>query len=156
MCASFGKFLFVLCDIMVGYLIYRNIEETGAAKCVALKCAQLWLFNPLTMVVSTRGNADSVMAALVLGTLYLLKAGKLWHTLLSAVLYGLSVHIKIYPAIYIMAVYLHLNLRKIEGTSDNKSSACWYHSLYPTFHSFVFGLASFITFVCITAVCYVW
>jgi GPI mannosyltransferase 1 subunit M len=156
LCASCGKFLFVLCDILAGYLIYKNIEKTDAGVRGALVSAQLWLFNPLTMVVSTRGNAESVMAVLVVGTLYLLKAGELFHIILSAVLYGLSVHMKIYPAVYAVALYMHINVRTNKGTTDTEDSVSWYRCIYPTFHSIIFGLTSFVTFMSITAVCYIW
>jgi len=154
---SFGKILFILCDITVGYLIYKSVLNSDANNQKALISAQLWLFNPLTMVVSTRGNAESVMAVLVVVMLYLLKAGGPWHLVFSAVMYGLSVHTKIYPAIYALAIYMYINDRITRKISTNfPLGANIFRCLCPTFDSVLFGLTALITFVAVTGACYAW
>lgn len=119
------------------------------------------------MGVSSRGNAESVLAALVLGTLLCMEGttGGLWswsrhfflcksgrvkhfsscnvdrqllfetfffsssfvpagHSMWAAVLYGLSVHMKIYPITY--ALPIALALRSPEGNAEeDKKRRLW-------------------------------
>ena len=50
--APFGKLLFIFFDILTGALIL-NVNGKNAAA--------LYLFNPLTIGIALRGNAESVM-----------------------------------------------------------------------------------------------
>jgi len=76
------------------------------------------LLNPLTIVLSTRGSSDIIVLFLVLLSLWLLLSNKL---ILSALIYGLSVHFKIYPIIYSVPICLFLNrkLGKLERSFWN-------------------------------------
>ena len=114
---DFGKVLFALCDLLAGWLIYRIVQiiETGFAvsepcpdnsKTKAILAACVWLFNPLVAGVSVRGNAESVMSCLVLGVLHSLLEGQ---EVLAAVLYGASVHLKLYPVIYSVPIMMYLS-----------------------------------------------
>ena len=84
---------------------------------VALKCALCWLLNPLPITVSSRGNAESVMSALVLLTLYALM--KRW-TKTAAFLYAVSVHVKIYPITYCLPIYFLLGTDFTERAPSRK------------------------------------
>uniref|UniRef100_A0A3P9LW78 GPI alpha-1,4-mannosyltransferase I, catalytic subunit n=1 Tax=Oryzias latipes TaxID=8090 RepID=A0A3P9LW78_ORYLA len=97
----FGKLLFIVCDVLSGLLIYKLLCLRGTARYVS----SLWLLNPLPMGVSSRGNAESILSALVLGTLLCMEVRRLtW----AAALYGLSVHMKIYPVTYALPIALSL------------------------------------------------
>jgi len=123
----------------------------------AVICASVWLFNPLSVTVSTRGNAESVMAVLVLSTLFLLARKRHTSILLSAVMYGLSVHMKIYPVTYALALYLHINECHITNRSDeNKNTGSFIKCIWPTSASVLFALVSLSAFLLATVVCYIW
>lgn len=101
----FGKLVFIIFDVLVGRSIHSLVRHSGHSKETARNCALVWLVNPLSATVSSRGNAESIMAFLVLMSLSSLIKGR---TVLSAVFYGLAVHFKIYPITYILPIYLYL------------------------------------------------
>jgi phosphatidylinositol glycan class M len=101
----FGKFLFCGFDIIAAYLIYASIKGDGYGESWARKCAWLWLYNPLVMAVSSRGNADSIVVALVLATLSLYRERVF---LLTGIAFGLAIHFKLYPVIFCLPMYVAL------------------------------------------------
>ncbi|XP_035826826.1 GPI mannosyltransferase 1 isoform X2 [Aplysia californica] len=100
-----GKIIFVAFDILVGSLIYKIVRKSGCQENMAKNCALAWLLNLLPATVSSRGNAESVMAFLVLQSLDYLINGR---TVLAAIFYSLSVHFKIYPVTFALPIYLYL------------------------------------------------
>lgn len=70
----FGKVLFVVFDVLVGIMLYRILRRRDVdASMASLSVAVGWLLNPLVINISTRGNAESVIGALVVATLYFLE-----------------------------------------------------------------------------------
>lgn len=114
----FGKVLFIVCDVLSGLLIYRILCLRGLSSEIARRFSSLWLLNPLPMGVSSRGNAESILAALVLGTLLCMEAR---HLMWAALLYGLSVHMKIYPITYALPIALTLRTPETRAEEDKKS-----------------------------------
>ncbi|XP_069554090.1 GPI mannosyltransferase 1 [Brachyistius frenatus] len=115
--AAFGKILFIACDVLSGLLIYRILCMRGLGSETSRRVSSLWLLNPLPMGVSSRGNAESILAALVLGTLLCVEARRLmW----AAALYGLSVHMKIYPVTYALPIALMLRSPAEDGESRRR------------------------------------
>lgn len=114
---AFGKILFIVCDVLSGLLIYKILCLRGVSSETARCVSSLWLLNPLPMGVSSRGNAESMLSALVLGTLLCMEARRLtW----AALLYGLSVHMKIYPVTYALPIVLKL---RTQGPTEEKHNA---------------------------------
>ena len=99
----------------------------------------LWLFNPITIGVSTRGNAESLVLCAVLLSVYGITRGK---PAVAGAALGLAVHLKLYPIIYSLPFYLHVS----------PSAPFW----YPTWHRIKLVLACILTLVATTAPFYIW
>ncbi|CAG0920594.1 unnamed protein product [Notodromas monacha] len=107
-----GKVIFSLADVACGFFIYVLVksellreQKYQNIEWISVKAACLWLYNPLTIVVSTRGSADSIPSLLVLLTLVCLRGRSVK---LAGVAFGLAVHFKIYPIIYSLPIFLSL------------------------------------------------
>ncbi|XP_037549848.1 GPI mannosyltransferase 1 [Nematolebias whitei] len=144
----FGKILFIVCDVLSGVLIYKILRLRGLSCKSAAQVCSLWLLNPLPMGVSSRGNAESVLAALVLGTLLCKEEGLVaW----AAVLYGLSVHMKIYPLAFGLPIALTLRT-----SEEDKQGSAWKEFIGGFFNRQLMTFASVAggVFVLLTALFY--
>ena len=65
------------------------------------------LFNPMIGGMSTRGSNDNIITLLVFLTIYFIQ--KKWYVF-GGILYGLSVHFKIYPIIYCFVFYFFIDM----------------------------------------------
>ncbi|NWS47068.1 PIGM mannosyltransferase, partial [Probosciger aterrimus] len=109
----FGKLIFVAGDLAAAVVAYWALRRRGATPGQACGCcAAAWLFNPLPMAISSRGNAEALVALLVLATLYLVEEGSVGK---AAVCYGLAVHMKIYPLTYALPIALRLQSKPCGG-----------------------------------------
>ena len=150
---EFGKVIFIVCDVLTGYLLYHILKKRSCSEFTATMCASFWLLNPLPATVSSRGNAESVIAILVLGTMYYVMKQGLLNLCIGGLLYGLSVHMKIYPVTYALPIYLMLD-SNYSGTKVGRT-ICGY-DLLPNRHRFTFVLFSALSFLTLTWFCYLW
>ncbi|GAB1606374.1 GPI mannosyltransferase 1-like [Argonauta hians] len=133
----FGKFLFVLFDLLTALTIYKIVQLKYSATNMSTLCSMVWLYNPLAITICTRGNAESIMTFLVLVSLLLCLKRQL---LLAAVIYGLAVHTKIYPVIYAPAIYL--NLASELSKSSNMKLQRLKNLFLPNSNQIMFALVS--------------
>ena len=163
---SFGKALFIAADILIGYFIFKilkklsnNFKTFNFFYLFVLVAA--WLFNPIAINVSTRGNAESLISLLVLLCLDLLYSN---HYFLASLMfyffyiiflyfllivkfisYGLAVHFKVYPLIFAPALFFFID------SEENKS---FFKHFKFTRNRSIFTFCSAATFLLITYVMY--
>ncbi|GAA5999267.1 glycosylphosphatidylinositol-alpha 1,4 mannosyltransferase I [Rhodotorula paludigena] len=95
---DFGKVCFAVCDLLVGALLYRLLRRRGTTATYAGRAvAAIWLLNPIIANISTRGSSEAIIGAVVVSVLSLAKQQR-WDT--AAALFGLAVHVKIFPFLY--------------------------------------------------------
>ncbi|AOA64141.1 Glycosyl phosphatidyl inositol-alpha 1,4 mannosyltransferase I [Komagataella phaffii CBS 7435] len=114
---QFGKVLFMLFDLLTGILILRILELTKTRERNRLVLASLWLLNPMVITISSRGSSESILSALVLASIYSLLKGNIFACGLAL---GLSIHLKIYPIIYLptMIVFLSRDGKVVKGMKE--------------------------------------
>lgn len=145
---TFGKLIFVFCDIMTGYLIYILCKSQNAKETSAVFCSCLWLLNPVPATVSSRGNAESIMAVLVLLCLKLLQEDRV---IMAAIVYAISVHVKIYPAVYAFQIYQYLSRESRDGGLNQ-----FIKDLWPNRRRMIFISVAGAVFLFLTGIYYHW
>ncbi|CAM9907649.1 unnamed protein product [Scytosiphon promiscuus] len=149
-----GKMVFSLADLVVGRCLQSILTLNGLSPGLSLNYACLWLLNPLSINVSTRGSFDAVTSALVLGITSALLSARVGY---AAVAYGLVVHLRVFPIVYAagFALYLarsSLNITgSVFGVVKVKDFAVWKNlfSYRPT----LFAVLSATTFLGCTVAC---
>lgn len=89
----------------------RQLELKMPAKYAqyAKWAALAWLYNPLAIAISTRGNGDSITSVLVLLTLYFLLQPNQSCTqyFYAGLVHGLAIHFRLYPAVFSLAYFMY-------------------------------------------------
>jgi len=86
-----AKLVFCLMDVLLGNAMGQLASQRGASSHVRL----LWLFNPISIVLCTRGSWDAVSVYLVVKALLSKRS-----PVKAGLLLGLATHLRLYPVIY--------------------------------------------------------
>lgn len=114
--AAWGKVLFSAFDIVAGWVIYLFLVRSTNPSRAAYLTGAFWLLNVMTFTISTRGNAESILCTLLLGSLYLLTSARY---VSAGVLFGAAVHLKLFPIIYGVAILSYLFNGKSRKSIDS-------------------------------------
>ncbi|KAG5520207.1 hypothetical protein PMAC_001284 [Pneumocystis sp. 'macacae'] len=141
----FGKIVFSVFDLISGYLI-RNILlfQGNSVKKINLYTI-IWLWNPIVIVISTRGNAESIIGT---GVLLCLWMALLRRPFITGCLLGLVIHFKLYAIIYI-PTFLWVMDNKYEGKSFSKTVFYWI-----TYSRIYFTIAIVLTSIILNGIMY--
>ena len=123
---EFAKIVLCIIDVFIGKLIeillniqeQKNLSESDIFKHKIISL--LYLLNPMTVYICARGSSDCIITFLVILTIILIERDSY---ILGGIIFGLSIHLKIYPIIYFPSFYLYIgykNLQKEDDTKDTK------------------------------------
>ncbi|GMH24001.1 hypothetical protein Nepgr_025844 [Nepenthes gracilis] len=118
---SWGKFLFSASDLSVGLFIRTILKLRGVPENAIIFSVILWLFNPFTFTIGTRGNCEPIVCAVILWIIICIMKGKVYQV---AFWYGLIVHFRIYPIIYALPITLVLDPRYL-GSNQKPLLTKW-------------------------------
>ncbi|XP_045780905.1 GPI mannosyltransferase 1 [Maniola jurtina] len=117
---TFGKQLFCLFDVLVAIalkiLVERQLKSKENASNIAKYCSLFWIYNPMSIVISSRGNADSVPCFFVILSILFLQTDIVKgfsKYILSGIFLGFSIHLRLYPLALSFPMYLSLGEYKI-------------------------------------------
>lgn len=103
---SFGKFIFIICDLITGLLLIISLPINYKI------LSTIWLLNPMVITISTRGSSESLLTCFILLSIFtLIKSSNnsKFGTFIAGLLLGISIHLKIYPFIYIPTSLLFID-----------------------------------------------
>ncbi|CAH1992290.1 unnamed protein product [Acanthoscelides obtectus] len=96
----------------------RQLESKNDVDHIADLCMTAWLYNPLTIAISTRGNSDSLAVFLVLLTLYFIQCKH--YPFLAGIVHGISIHFRLYPIIYSLTYFMYFSKYSFYTTEDRR------------------------------------
>lgn len=147
-CDCFGKLLLIVVDILCGQLNYRLNIYQGTNRLNSKLYLLLWLLNPVTIAISTRGSFEPILTLLLLTSFHLLMSHEF---ILSGLVYGLAIHIRLYPIIYSICLFGYMIQKRPFLITQSKLSY-WFRTFSPNFSQVKFFTA---TLVSLSATCYI-
>ncbi|GLT64957.1 hypothetical protein SLA2020_374160 [Shorea laevis] len=103
---SWGKFIFSAADLLVGFFIRVILKQRKVPEDLCTYAVMVWLLNPFTFTIGTRGNCEPIVCAMILWIIICLMKGNI---LQAAFWYGFVVHFRIYPIIYALPIVIVLD-----------------------------------------------
>jgi phosphatidylinositol glycan class M len=104
---AFGKLLLSLCDVVAAGYAFDTFARTAGRAAIGndatwrnpkFMVSAFLLFNPVVINVSTRGNSDTITTLLILGALSSFSRRAY---AVAGLFLGFSIHIRIYPIVYV-------------------------------------------------------
>lgn len=145
-----------ICSISSTQERCRETNVYSRSEKVACASACLWLYNPLTAVISTRGNGDSFSSFFVVVTVYLLsksesvsRRGRHWLVFSAGLAHGFAIHLRLYPVLFSLAYYLCLSKQLLRCPRDFLNQL-----LFPSTQQLLFILSTLLGFCTLTGFFY--
>ena len=107
--ASATKMPLVICDLIVGYILFKIVSDFTKSENKGLTAAAMWCFCPIVIYMSSvQGQFDTISTLLFLLTVQLLREDR---SLLAGLSFGLAVWLKLFPGVCLLLFVAYLFAR---------------------------------------------
>lgn len=97
----------------------------------AMLSSFFWIYNPMAMVIATRGNGDALATLFILVSIFALQRSarqnqrnQLLYVLGAGTMHALAIHFRLYPLAFSLAYYLYL------GNENEKNEKTFWKTLF--------------------------
>lgn len=146
-----GKIFFSLVDVFSSILYEKLMKVQQFSDLVSLRCAQAWIFNPISIIISTRGNSDSLIGLSVLLSVFFLLKHK---PSLAGLFLALSIHLRLYPIIFSLPMYLAASSKPDSSNTFTQKISNSVKNLFPEKSQISLTLSCIISLFFFTSFCY--
>lgn len=148
----FSKVTLILTDCLCAKLLHLiNLQQGVSDLHSKAYITFFWLLNPLPLAISTRGSFEPIIGSLILATIYAFSRNKLFS---AGTLLGLTIHLKIYPIIYLPIFYLYLSEWTSKKTDGHNMIVKLFYTLLPNLNRVYFVSSTVLSFSLVTCGCY--
>lgn len=103
------KMPLVICDLIVGYILFKIVSDFTKSENKGLTAAAMWCFCPIVIYMSSvQGQFDTISTLLFLLTIQLLREDR---SLLAGLSFGLAVWLKLFPGVCLLLFVAYLFAR---------------------------------------------
>ena len=109
------KMPLAVCDLVVGYVLFRVVSDFTKDDGKALTATAMWCFCPIIIYMSSvQGQFDTISTLMFLLTVQLLREGR---TFIAGSAFGIAVWLKLFPSVclFMFVAYLFARYGKAEG-----------------------------------------
>ena len=111
-----------------------------------------WIYNPVTITISTRGSNDNIITLMVYASVFFLLKK---NYIKAGLLYGLSVHFKIYPIIYSIPLFFFIDCDRESIIKGNRLITRLITGKFFTKNRIMFTVVSAATFFSLNILFYI-
>lgn len=120
-----------LTDKMVTFKCQMTPTYAEKISLTAMFSSFFWIYNPMAMVIATRGNGDALATLFILVSIFALQRSvrpnqrMQWlYVLVAGIMHAFAIHFRLYPIAFSLAYYLYL------GDENDKNEKHFWKTLF--------------------------
>lgn len=120
-----------LTNKMANFTVQMTPSYEQKISLMAMFSSFFWIYNPMAIVIATRGNGDALATLFILVSIFALQRSvrpnqrnHLLYILAAGIMHGLAIHFRLYPFAFSLAYYLYL------GDENERNEKTFWKTLF--------------------------